>query len=133
MRLKHVSHIASRDQIIGVINRTRFKIGTTFIDAATDPNFGSRNFTAQVLDYQYSELVCSLDLSVTDATPLGRVVKKKALNEKLASPWFEDEIKSGQTYVSNEWIKPETIHCGKEITSLDLIVNDSVTRSDYLA
>jgi len=131
MRLKHVSHIASRDQIIGVINRTRIKIGSTFVDAAIDPKFGSRNFTAQLLDYQYSELVCSLDLSVTDATPLGRVVKKKALNEKLADPWLEDEIESGQTYVSDELVKRETIHRGKGITPFNLIVNNSLTRFDY--
>ena len=133
MRLNHVSHIAYCDQIFGVSNRNRSQVNTTFVDVAIGPKFCARNLTAQLLNYQHSDLAYSLDLSVAVATPVGRVVKKKALNEKLAGSWLEAEVKSGQAFVSDEWAKPETIDRDRGITELDLIVNDSVTRFDYVA
>jgi hypothetical protein len=133
MRINNVSHIAPHDRISSVIHRTRSQIGNTFVDAPTEPKLGTTNCTTQPLDYLYTEVVCSPDLLATDTTLLGWVTKKKALNEKLDGYGFEDEIKSGQTHVSDEWVKPKSIHCGKGIMATDLIVNDSLPRFDYAA
>jgi Glyoxalase-like domain len=78
MRLDHVSYVASHDQISDVVNRIGSQIGTAFVDGGIHPKFGTRNFTAPLLNGQYIEVVCPLDHPATDATPFGNVVKKKA-------------------------------------------------------
>jgi len=78
MRLDHVSYVASHDQISDVVNRIGSQIGTAFVDGGIHPKFGTRNFTAPLLNGQYIEIVCPLDHPATDATPFGNAVKKKA-------------------------------------------------------
>ena len=78
MRLDHVSYVASHDQIFDVVNRIGSQIGTAFVDGGIHPKFGTRNFTAPLLNGQYIEGVCPLDHPATDATPFGNAVKKKA-------------------------------------------------------
>ena len=72
MRLDHVSYVASHDQISDVVNRIGSQIGTAFIDGGIHPKFGTRNFTAPLLNGQYIEVVCPMDHPATDATPFGR-------------------------------------------------------------
>ena len=79
MRLDHVSYVASHDQISDVVNRIGSQIGTAFVDGGIHPKFGTRNFTAPLLNGQYIEIVCPLDHPATDATPFGQAVKKKAV------------------------------------------------------
>ena len=78
MRLDHVSYVASHDQISDVVSRIGSQIGTAFVDGGIHPKFGTRNFTAPLLNDQYIEIVCPLDHPATDATPFGQAVKKKA-------------------------------------------------------
>ena len=78
MRLDHVSYVASHDQISDVVNRIGSQIGTAFVDGGIHPKFGTRNFTAPLLNGQYIEVVCPLDHPATDATPFGQAVRKKA-------------------------------------------------------
>ena len=78
MRLDHISYVASHDQISDVVNRIGSQIGTAFVDGGIHPKFGTRNFTAPLLNGQYIEIVCPLDHPATDATPFGKAVKKKA-------------------------------------------------------
>jgi hypothetical protein len=78
MRLDHVSYVASHDQISDVVNRIGSQLGTAFIDGGIHPKFGTRNFTAPLLNGQYIEIVCPLDHPATDATPFGKAVKRKA-------------------------------------------------------
>jgi len=78
MRLDHVSYVASHDQISDVVNRIGSQIGTAFVDGGIHPKFGTRNFTAPLLNGQYIEVVCPLDHPATDTTPFGMAVKKKA-------------------------------------------------------
>ena len=77
MRLDHVSYAASHDQISDVVNRIGSQIGTAFIDGGVHPKFGTRTFTAPLLNGQYIEVVCPMDHPATDSTPFGRSVKKK--------------------------------------------------------
>ena len=78
MRLDHVSYAASHDQISDVVNRIGSQIGTAFVDGGIHPKFGTRNFTAPLLNGQYIEVVCPIDHPATDATPFGKAVKKKS-------------------------------------------------------
>jgi len=78
MRLDHVSYVASHDQISDVVNRIGSQIATAFIDGGIHPKFGTRNFTAPLLNGQYIEIVCPMDHPATEATPFGKAVKKKA-------------------------------------------------------
>jgi hypothetical protein len=78
MRLDHVSYVASHDQISDVVNRIGSQIGTAFIDGGIHPKFGTRNFTAPLLNEQYIEVVCPMDHPATDLTPFGKAVKNKA-------------------------------------------------------
>ena len=78
MRLDHVSYVASHDQISDVVNRIGSQIGTAFVDGGIHPKFGTRNFTAPLLNGQYIEVDCPLDHPATEANPFGQAVKKKA-------------------------------------------------------
>ena len=78
MRLDHISYVASHDQISDVVNRIGSQIGTAFVDGGIHPKFGTRNFTAPLLNGQYIEVVCPLDHPATGATAFGQAVKKKA-------------------------------------------------------
>jgi len=78
MRLDHVSYVVSHDQISDVVNRIGSQIGTAFVDGGIHPKFGTRNFTAPLLNGQYIEVVCPMDHPATDSTPFGKAVKKKA-------------------------------------------------------
>jgi len=78
MSLDHISYVASHDQISDVVNRIGSQIGTAFVDGGIHPKFGTRNFTAPLLNGQYVEIVCALDHPATDSTPFGRAVKRKS-------------------------------------------------------
>jgi hypothetical protein len=85
MRLDHVSYVASHDQISDVVNRIGSQIGTAFVDGGIHPKFGTRNFTAPLLNDQYIEVVCPLEHPATEQTAWGRAVSKKA---KEGGGWF---------------------------------------------
>jgi Glyoxalase-like domain len=78
MRLDHVSYVASHDQISDVVQRIGSQIGTAFVDGGIHPQFGTRNFTAPLLNGQYIEVVCPLDHPAAENTAFGRAVTKKA-------------------------------------------------------
>jgi hypothetical protein len=78
MRLDHVSYVASHDQISDVVQRIGSQIGTAFVDGGIHPGFGTRNFTAPLLNGQYIEVVCPLDHPAAEQTAFGQAVSKKA-------------------------------------------------------
>jgi hypothetical protein len=78
MRLDHVSYVASHDQISDVVQRIGSQIGTAFVDGGLHPRFGTRNFTAPLLNGQYIEVVCPLDHPAAEQTPFGKAVTRKA-------------------------------------------------------
>ena len=77
MRLDHVSYVASHDQISDVVQRIGSQIGTAFVDGGIHPRFGTRNFTAPLLNGQYIEVVCPLDHPAAEQTPFGKAVNRK--------------------------------------------------------
>jgi hypothetical protein len=87
MRLDHVSYVAPHDQISDVVNRIGSQIGTAFIDGGIHPKFGTRNFTAPLLNKQYIEVVCPLDHPATDATPFGKLVQRSLQNGGGWTSW----------------------------------------------
>ena len=114
MRLDHISYVASHDQISDVVNRIGSQIGTAFIDGGIHPKFGTRNFTAPLLNNQYIEVVCPLDHPATDSTPFGRAVKKKAeegggwMSWVIASSNIEDLEKIiGRKAIEGQRRKPD--------------------------
>ena len=78
MRLDHVSYVASHEQIADTVQRLGSRLETTFVDGGIHPRFGTRNFTAPLLDGKYIEVVCPLDHPATEQTPWGKAVAKKA-------------------------------------------------------
>lgn len=78
MRLDHVSYVTSHEQLADTVQRLGSRIGTTFVDGGIHPRFGTRNFTAPLLDGKYIEVVCPLDHPATEQTPWGKAVSKKA-------------------------------------------------------
>ena len=78
MRLDHISYVTSHDQLADTVQRLGSRIGTTFVDGGIHPRFGTRNFTAPLLDGQYIEVVCPLDHPATEQTPWGKAVSQKA-------------------------------------------------------
>jgi hypothetical protein len=78
MRLDHVSYVTSHDQLADTVQRLGSRLGTTFVDGGVHPRFGTRNFTAPLLDGKYIEVVCPLDHPATEQTPWGKAVSKKA-------------------------------------------------------
>jgi hypothetical protein len=78
MRLDHVSYVTSHDQLADTVQRLGSRLGTTFVDGGIHPRFGTRNFTAPLLDGKYIEVVCPLDHPATEQTAWGKAVSKKA-------------------------------------------------------
>ena len=78
MRLDHVSYVTSHNQLADTVQRLGSRLGTTFVDGGIHPRFGTRNFTAPLLDGKYIEVVCPLDHPATEQTPWGKAVSKKA-------------------------------------------------------
>jgi len=114
MRLDHVSYVASHDQISDVVNRIGSQIRTAFVDGGIHPKFGTRNFTAPLLNGQYIEVVCPLDHPATEVTPFGRAVKKKADEGGGWLTWVfntnsleEIEGRIGRNYVEGKRRKPD--------------------------
>jgi hypothetical protein len=85
MRLDHVSYVASHDQISDVVNRIGSQIGTAFVDGGIHPKFGTRNFTAPLLNHQYLEIVCPLDHPSTQQNFFGKAVLEKSI---LGGGWL---------------------------------------------
>jgi hypothetical protein len=78
MRLDHVSYVTSHDQLADTVQRLGSRLGTTFVDGGVHPRFGTRNFTAPLLNGQYIEVVCPLDHPASDSSPFGKAVSKRA-------------------------------------------------------
>ena len=127
MRLDHVSYVASHDQISDVVNRIGSQIGTAFVDGGIHPKFGTRNFTAPLLNGQYVEVVCPMDHPATDKTPFGRAVNKKAFEGGGWLTWVFSvsnisliEDKFGRKAVEGYRTKPD----GTELRWKQIGVND---------
>jgi len=78
MRLDHVSYVTTHEQISDTVQRIGSLIGTAFVDGGIHPQFGTRNFTAPLLNGQYIEIVCALDHPAAEQTAFGQAVSKKA-------------------------------------------------------
>jgi hypothetical protein len=129
MRLDHVSYVASHDQISDVVNRIGSQIGTAFVDGGMHPKFGTRNFTAPLLNGQYIEVVCPMDHPATDSTPFGRAVKKKAEEGGGWMTWVlatdnisKVEVNLGRKAVDGQRKKPDgSILQWKQLGVLDVL------------
>ena len=129
MRLDHVSYVASHDQISDVVNRIGSQIGTAFVDGGIHPKFGTRNFTAPLLNGQYIEVVCPMDHPSTDSTPFGRAVKKKAEEGGGWMTWVlatdnisKVEVNLGRKAVDGQRKKPDgSILQWKQLGVLDVL------------
>jgi hypothetical protein len=133
MRLDHVSYVASHDQISDVVNRIGSQLGTAFIDGGIHPKFGTRNFTAPLLNGQYIEIVCPLDHPATDATPFGKAVKRKAASGGGWLTWVFSvsdisliEDKFGRKAVEGNRRKPD----GTELRWKQIGVNEITEEKD---
>ena len=78
MKLDHVSYVTSHDQIADTVQRLGARLGSAFVDGGIHPRFGTRNFTAPLINGQYIEVVCPLEHPATEQTPWGKAVSKKA-------------------------------------------------------
>ena len=134
MRLDHVSYVASHDQISDVVNRIGSQIGTAFIDGGIHPKFGTRNFTAPLLNSQYIEIVCPLDHPATDLTPFGQAVKSKS---RLGGGWMAWVISTEKIELVEKSFNRKAINAirklpngteisWKQIGVIDLIKNPEV-------
>jgi hypothetical protein len=116
MRLDHVSYVTSHDQLADTVQRLGSRLGTTFADGGIHPRFGTRNFTAPLLDGKYIEVVCPLDHPATEQSPWGRAVLKKAQSGGGWLTWVfstEDitpiEEKFGRSAVEGHRTRPDGI------------------------
>ena len=114
MRLDHVSYVTSHDQLADTVQRLGSRLGTTFVDGGVHPRFGTRNFTAPLLNGQYIEVVCPLDHPASDSSPFGKAVSKRAAEGGGWLTWVvavEDlaavETRLGRPAVDGHRTKPE--------------------------
>jgi hypothetical protein len=129
MRLDHVSYVASHDQISDVVQRIGSQIGTAFVDGGIHPRFGTRNFTAPLLNGQYIEVVCPLDHPAAEQTPFGKAVSRKAaegggwLTWVIATGNLETiETKMGRTSVEGKRKRPDgTVLMWKQIGIIEVL------------
>jgi hypothetical protein len=96
------------------VQRLGSRLGTTFVDGGIHPRFGTRNFTAPLLDGKYIEVVCPLDHPATEQTPWGKAVSKKAQEGGGWLTWvfsMEDispiEAKFGRKAVDGHRTRPD--------------------------
>ena len=114
MRLDHVSYVTSHDQLADTVQRLGSRLGTTFVDGGVHPRFGTRNFTAPLLNGQYIEVVCPLDHPASDSSPFGKAVSKRAAEGGGWLTWVvavEDlaavETRLGRPAVDGHRTKPD--------------------------
>jgi len=133
MRLDHVSYVASHDQISDVVNRIGSQIGTAFVDGGIHPKFGTRNFTAPLLNGQYIEVVCPLDHPATDLTPFGQAVKSKS---QLGGGWMAWVISTEKIEIVESRFNRKAVNAirklpsGKEIAWKQIGVIDVIKNSE---
>lgn len=114
MRLDHVSYVTSHDQLADTVQRLGSRLAATFVDGGVHPRFGTRNFTAPLLNGQYIEVVCPLDHPASDSSPFGKAVTKRAAEGGGWLTWVvavEDlaavEKRLGRTAVDGHRTKPD--------------------------
>jgi hypothetical protein len=134
MRLDHVSYVASHDQISDVVNRIGSQIGTAFVDGGIHPKFGTRNFTAPLLNGQYIEVVCPLDHPATDTTPFGQAVKNKAQDGGGWLAWVfsavdisDVEVKLGRKAVLGHRTRPD----GTQLEWKQIGINQVIVANEF--
>jgi hypothetical protein len=134
MRLDHVSYVASHDQISDVVNRIGAQIGTAFVDGGIHPKFGTRNFTAPLLNGQYIEVVCPLDHPATDTTPFGQAVKNKAQDGGGWLAWIfsaddisDVEVKLGRKAVLGYRTRPD----GTQLEWKQIGINQVIVANEF--
>ena len=114
MRLDHVSYVTSHDQLADTVQRLGSRLGTTFVDGGVHPRFGTRNFTAPLLNGQYIEVVCPLDHPASDSSPFGKAVSNRAAEGGGWLTWvvavddlLQVETRLGRTAVDGHRTKPD--------------------------
>lgn len=127
MRIDHVSYATSHDQISDVVQRIGSLIGTAFVDGGIHPRFGTRNFTAPLVDGRYVEVVCPLDHPSVETSAFGRLVTKKALEGGGWLSWVISvenlkpiEERLGRQSISGHRKKPD----GTEVYWKQIGIND---------
>jgi len=132
MRLDHVSYVASHDQISDVVQRIGSQLGVTFVDGGIHPRFGTRNFTAALLNDQYIEVVCPLDHPATESTPFGQAVTRKAAEGGGWLTWVfstdsltEIEKTVGRTALSAHRVRPDGSELSWQQIGVKELLNDS--------
>jgi len=131
MRLDHVSYVASHDQISDVVQRIGSQIGTAFVDGGIHPQFGTRNFTAPLLNGQYIEVVCALDHPAAVKTPFGQAVTKKAAEGGGWLTWVFSvpdirpvERKIGRESIGGHRLRPDGVELRwKQVGVRELLTN----------
>jgi hypothetical protein len=106
MQLDHVSYVTTHEQLADTVQRLGSLIGSGFVDGGIHPRFGTRNFTAPLLNGRYIEVVCPLDHPATEQTPWGIAVSKKA-NE--GGGWFTWVFSTDDISVTEEKFGREAI------------------------
>ena len=130
MRIDHVSYATSHDQISDVVQRIGSLIGTAFVDGGIHPRFGTRNFTAPLVDGRYLEVVCPLDHPSVETSAFGRAVSKKVTEGGGWLSWvisvenlnlIEDRL--GRQSINGHRKKPD----GTEVFWKQIGINDLIT------
>jgi hypothetical protein len=85
MRLDHVSYVTSHHRLVDTVERFSSRLGSNFVDRGITQRFGIRNFTCALMNGQYTEVVCPLNHPVTEQTPWGNAVSRKA---NKGGGWF---------------------------------------------
>ena len=110
MRLDHVSYVTSHDQLADTVQRLGSRLGTTFVDGGIHPRFGTRNFTAPLLDGKYASntldsgaIIDCLDW--TDARTIEET-KADAARFDIAAPIFGPYL--AYTNIACKYLTPPT-------------------------
>lgn len=107
MRLDHVSYVCTQKELLNTVSRIGRLIQTSFVDGGIHPRFGTRNFTAPLLNNQYLEIVCPMDHPATDQTPFGKAVKQKA---DSGGGWLTWVISTGDlSSIEEKWARKAVV------------------------
>ena len=114
MRINRASSITPRDQLADTFQRLGARLGSTFVDGGIHPRFGTRNFTPQLQNDHYLEVVCPLDHPSSDSTPFGKAVSQRAAEGGGWLTWVvavddvsEIEKRLGRAAIDSHRTKPD--------------------------
>ena len=132
MSKDHVLYITSHDQLVDTFQRLGAQLDSTFTAGGIQPRFHTCDFTLQLQNGHYLEVVCPLDHPSTGGKAIAKIVKSEVSgHESRLEEGLGSELRAPlDSAIEAEWVEAAAIDGESGIVAVHVMTPKGVVRLD---